>query len=101
VALVGRGGARGAGAGPRAPRDRGDAELFATVVAVACDPEPVPELDPVAVEATLGALHALAYERVRVAGAAGLPGLAGVLTYVALVPFLGAEEAYAAAVGEG
>lgn len=79
-------------------RDRGDQEIFETVMMLAFEGEA--ELEPVAVEATLGALHALAYERVQVEGPRSLPGIVPLLTYVALVPFFGAETAYAAASGE-
>ncbi|HEX6781620.1 MAG TPA: TetR/AcrR family transcriptional regulator [Solirubrobacterales bacterium] len=86
------------GAGPAAAmeRDRLDADLFATVTALGGgDPA---ELDEIAVEATMGAVHALMYERMRSGGAVELPGLAPLLTYVAVVPFLGAEAAWTAAV---
>jgi AcrR family transcriptional regulator len=87
-----------AGAAAVARRDRGDAELWATVAALGG--AEAAEADSVAVEATLGAIHALAYEQVRVAGPAELPALAPLLTYVALVPFVGPEQALAAAGGE-
>jgi AcrR family transcriptional regulator len=86
------------GAGPEAAleRDRLDTDLFATVTALAGgDPA---ELDEIAVEATMGAVHALLYERMHSGGGAvELPGLVPLLTYVAVVPFLGAEAAWAAA----
>jgi AcrR family transcriptional regulator len=88
-------------AGPEAVarRDRLDGELFATVSALAGSG--LGELDGIAVEATMGAVHSLLYERVRAEGGPGaLPALAPMLTYVATVPFLGAEAAWKAAGGE-
>lgn len=87
-----------AGAAATLRRDRGDREIFETVLMLAFKGELEPE--PIAIEATLGALHALAYERVSIEGARALPGLVPLLTYIALVPFCGAEAAYAAACGE-
>jgi len=84
-------------AGPEAVarRDRLDVELFATAAALAGGE--LSALEEVAVDATMGAVHALMYERVRSEGAAALPGLVPMLTYVAVVPFLGAEAAWEAA----
>lgn len=87
-------------AGPEAVarRDRLDAEVFAT--AAALGGSEVSELDEVAVEATMGAIHGLIYERMRNEGASALPALAPMLTYVATVPFLGLEAAWVAAGGD-
>ncbi len=87
-------------AGPEAVarRDRLNRELLATVATLGGTE--LEQLDEVAVEATLGALQGLMYERVRSQGAAGLPSLVPMLTYVAAVPFVGAEAAWRAARGE-
>ena len=45
--------------------------------------------------------YALAFRRVREVGPESLPGMAPVLTYLTLAPFLGAERACAAANGSG
>jgi AcrR family transcriptional regulator len=84
-----------AGGAAVAQRDRGDGQLFATVRSLAF--ESTSELDPLAVEATLGALHALLYRHVRDAGTDAVVGLAPLLTYVAMAPFTGATAALDAA----
>ncbi len=87
-------------AGPDAVarRDRLDGELFATTTALAGGD--LDALEEVALDATIGAVHALLYERVRSGGASELPALVPALTYVAVIPFLGAEAAWEAARGE-
>jgi AcrR family transcriptional regulator len=50
-------------------------------------------LSPLANEASSGAIYAILFEGVRAGRTAELPRLAPYLTYFALVPFLGAEEA--------
>jgi AcrR family transcriptional regulator len=52
-------------------------------------------------EASSGAIHAILAENVRAGDSADLPRLAPFLTYFALVPFLGAEEACEVANGRG
>ena len=60
-----------------------------------------PEVPRIVVEAIAGGTYALAYEQIRDSGPESLPALAPVCTYLALAPFLGAEEACAAANGDG
>jgi AcrR family transcriptional regulator len=57
-----------------------------------------PTAPALAPEAIGGALQALVYDFVREHGAERLPELAPTATYVALAPFLGAEQAYVVAV---
>jgi AcrR family transcriptional regulator len=45
--------------------------------------------------------YALAYRKVRESGPESLPGMAPILTYLALAPFIGADRACAAANGDG
>ena len=63
------------------------------------------ELEPgvpeIAAEAIGGATYELLYRRVRSGGAASLPQAAPLMTYLALAPFLGAEEACGVANGGG
>jgi AcrR family transcriptional regulator len=63
------------------------------------------ELSPgtpaIAGEAIGGATYALIYEQIRRHGAGTLPRLAPTASYLALAPFLGAEEACAVASGRG
>jgi AcrR family transcriptional regulator len=59
-----------------------------------------PDLSPIASEAIGGAIYALIYDQVRSKGPASLPQLTPVATYIALAPFLGAEEAGAIANGK-
>jgi len=58
-----------------------------------------PQTPAVAGEAVAGALDTLLWCRLRRRRAATLPELAPLATYIALAPFLGADEAYAVAVG--
>lgn len=60
-----------------------------------------PEASPIAGEAIGGAIYALIYDQVRRGGTENLQELAPLATYVALVPFVGAEEACAVANGDG
>jgi AcrR family transcriptional regulator len=60
-----------------------------------------PQVPPVAVEAVFGAVYSLAFRQLRELGPEGLPGLAPLCTYLALAPFIGAEQACAAASGDG
>lgn len=59
--------------------------------------ERAPEAPEIAVEAVAGVVYTLAYRRIREGGAESLPALAPVCTYIALAPFIGAEEAAAVA----
>jgi AcrR family transcriptional regulator len=56
-----------------------------------------PAVPPITAEAIGGALYALFYDHVRRKGAERLPEIVPPVVYVTLVPFLGAEEAYALA----
>jgi AcrR family transcriptional regulator len=61
--------------------------------------EVAPEAPAMAPEATGGALYAMLYDFVKAHGPERLPELVPAAVYITLAPFLGAEEAYAAAVG--
>jgi AcrR family transcriptional regulator len=63
--------------------------------------ERAPEAPGIAAEAIAGAAYTLAYRRVRDSGPEALPSLAPICTYVALAPFIGAEEACRVANGDG
>lgn len=52
-------------------------------------------------EAVLGATYGVLYERVRSQGPETLPEIAPLLSYLALAPFMTAEEAYAVATSNG
>jgi hypothetical protein len=60
-----------------------------------------PEVPPIAPEAITGGIMALARRRFLRKGAEGLPSLAPIATYLALAPYVGAEEACAVANGDG
>ena len=60
-----------------------------------------PEASPIAAEAIGGAIYALTYDQVLAGGPESLPELAPLATYIALTPFLGAEEACRVANGDG
>jgi AcrR family transcriptional regulator len=87
-----------AGAGALERRDR-------TIEALEHFLEPGFERSPktprLAAEAIGGAIYALVHEHVRREGPESLPGLAPMATYIALAPFLGAEEACEVANGGG
>jgi AcrR family transcriptional regulator len=55
--------------------------------------EHTPKAPKIAVEATAAVVYSLSYRRIRDAGPESLPGLAPICTYIALAPFIGAEEA--------
>ena len=61
----------------------------------------LPDLAPVGFEAIAGGIFFLAHKQIRDSGPESLPSLAPICTYIALAPFLGAEEACAAANGDG
>ncbi|MET0557227.1 MAG: TetR/AcrR family transcriptional regulator [Solirubrobacterales bacterium] len=52
-----------------------------------------PEAPAITVEAVAGVVYTLSYRQIREGGPESLPGLAPVCTYIALAPFVGAEEA--------
>jgi AcrR family transcriptional regulator len=89
------------GAGPRAvaQRDAGGLELLGTLLGPAFDDSP--EINPIVLEMIVGAIYGAIYDRLRAGGAETLPKLAPLLTYLALAPFLGAEQACAVANGNG
>jgi hypothetical protein len=60
-----------------------------------------PDTPAIAGEAIGGATYALVYEQIRRHGTETLPRVAPTATYLALAPFLGAEEACAVAGGRG
>jgi AcrR family transcriptional regulator len=60
-----------------------------------------PATGPLAIEAIVGAVYALAYKQVREAGTESLPGLAPLSTYLTLAPFVGSELACQVANGDG
>jgi AcrR family transcriptional regulator len=55
---------------------------------------------PIVAEAVAGAVFSLAYGRIRDSGPESLPSLAPLCTYIALSPFIGAEQACRVANGE-
>jgi hypothetical protein len=61
--------------------------------------EIAPGVPPIAAEAIGGALYALLYDFVKEKGPGRLLELVPTFVYVTLAPFLGAEDAYEAAVG--
>jgi AcrR family transcriptional regulator len=61
--------------------------------------ELAPEVAPIAAAAIGGAIYELLYRQVRSGGARSLQEAAPLMTYIALAPFLGAEEACAVARG--
>lgn len=63
--------------------------------------ELAPQTPGIAAEAILGGLGALAHRQVRDHGPVNLPALTPISTYIALAPFVGAEEACEAANSDG
>jgi AcrR family transcriptional regulator len=59
------------------------------------------QLPGVGLEVIAGAVYGLMYRQVRKGGAESLPALAPICTYLTLAPLIGAEEACAAANGDG
>lgn len=60
-----------------------------------------PDASPIAAEAIGGAIYSMIYDQVKRGGAESMQEIAPLATYVALAPFVGAEEACAAANGDG
>lgn len=63
--------------------------------------EVAPDTPAVAAEAIGGAIYSLIYDQLRAGGSESLPQLTPMATYIALSPFLGAEEACKIANGDG
>jgi AcrR family transcriptional regulator len=87
-------------AGPEAVKRRADAvhPLWAMLGKEVNRRSNVP---PIAAEGIAGAVYTLVYRAIRDSGPQGLPGLAPICTYIALAPFIGAEEACDIANGDG
>ncbi len=83
-------------AGPAAMECRAQA-LGALAGLFATGRERSPETPAIATEMIAGCVFSLAYRQIREAGAEMLPTLVPICTYIGLVPFIGAEEAYGAA----
>jgi len=77
-------------------RDQARGEIVAMLATVA---EPEGEFDPIAVEATLGVFQALLYGRIAEGRLRDLIEVPPLVTYMALAPVLGAEEAWQVACG--
>jgi AcrR family transcriptional regulator len=60
-----------------------------------------PQTPAIAAEAIAGGVYTLGYRRIRDSGPEALPALAPICTYIALAPFIGAEEACRVANGDG
>jgi hypothetical protein len=60
-----------------------------------------PRAQSIAVEVIAGGVYALAYRQIRENGPQALPALAPICTYIALAPFIGAEEAAKVANSDG
>jgi AcrR family transcriptional regulator len=86
--------------GPRAValRNRIVEEVVEVTLALGLGQRPQPA--PLALEATVGAIGSILFDRIRDEGPHVLPEAVPLATYVALAPFLGAEEACAVANGE-
>ncbi len=87
-------------AGPAALARRDDA-LRPLEVLLAEGRARSPRVPAIAREAIPGGIFALAYKQIRREGARSLPSLAPICTYFTLSPFVGPEEACAAANGSG
>ncbi|HEX5713550.1 MAG TPA: TetR/AcrR family transcriptional regulator [Solirubrobacterales bacterium] len=88
-------------AGPAAiaVRDRSGADLLGSLLGPAY--ADAPTVPPIVAEATLGAIYGVLYEQIRTHGPERLPRISPLLAYLALAPFLGAEQACAVANGNG
>lgn len=87
-------------AGPEALRQR-EAALHPVTALLEEAQQRFAQVPPIAAEAIFGGIYSLAYRQVREIGAAGLPALAPLCTYLALAPFIGPEQAADAANGDG
>lgn len=63
--------------------------------------QPSPQVPPIALEAIFGGIYWLADKQVRESGSESLSALAPLCTYLALAPFIGAEQASEVANGDG
>jgi AcrR family transcriptional regulator len=79
-----------------ARRDRSRVDVLAALAEIA---PPGAALEPLAMEATFGAVQALAYRRVRARDLGALADVPPLVTYLLLGPSLGAEMAFEAASG--
>ena len=59
------------------------------------------EAEPITAELIAGVFYSLGRRAIRAGGAGALPGLAPLCTYLALAPYVGAEQACATANGDG
>jgi AcrR family transcriptional regulator len=89
------------GAGVPALKRRGRALAPLTALVEGGAPGRRFQLPGVGIEVIAGAVYGLMYRQVRQGGPEALPALAPFCTYLTLAPFLGAEEACAAANGDG
>ncbi|MGN6203005.1 MAG: TetR/AcrR family transcriptional regulator [Solirubrobacterales bacterium] len=87
-------------AGPEALRQR-ESALHPVTALLEEAQQRFPQVPSVATEAIFGGIYSLAHGQVRGIGAAGLPALAPLCTYLALAPFIGPEQAAEAANGDG
>lgn len=87
-------------AGPEALRHR-EAVLHPVTALLEETRQRFPQVPAIATEAIFGGIYSLAYRQVREIGAAGLPALAPLCTYLALAPFIGPAPAADAANGDG
>jgi len=80
-------------------RDRDGARVLATLLGAAS--EDLPDLRPLTVEATVGAIYAALQAEVVAGNVADLPEVSPLLTYVALAPMIGADRAAGIAAENG
>jgi AcrR family transcriptional regulator/DNA-binding transcriptional ArsR family regulator len=88
-------------AGPTATQRRKEALADFQTALFGGGLELTPEVPPIAIEAIIGGIQALAYKQVHDHGPESLSALAPVATYFALLPFVGPEVACEAANGDG
>jgi AcrR family transcriptional regulator len=89
------------GAGPEAIAGRDTAGMLLIADLVGPAYEDGLQASQLAIEASAGAIYGVLFEGVRSGDAADLPRLAPFLTYFALAPFIGAEQACDIANGKG
>jgi AcrR family transcriptional regulator len=88
-------------AGPKAiaQRDASGTEMLQGIIGPVFDE--LPEVQPLQLEAMIGAINGILYTQVRAEGPDGLPAVAPLVTYVSLAPYLGAQRACQIANGDG